>query len=246
MSVLGDDTPRIPGQAAGSGRSIARVSESYELTPRKLEEKRLIHRNDSARQQADAFREIRTRLLELGGARNFVTLVAPISHGCGGSFVARNLAAAFAFDESKTALLIDCDLHHPSQHKAFDIKPDQGGLVDYLEIADADLEKMLYPVGVPRLRLLPAGGQREAGAEFFSSFRMRTMLDSLRSRYSDRYIVLDGPAAQNSPDARILADLADFVVLVTGYGRVTAQTVEKTVSRFDPDKLAGVVFNHRL
>lgn len=243
--------PRTPmnkgtGPSADPGRSISRVAEGQELTPRKLEEKRLIHRNDSVRDQADAFREVRTRLLELGGARNFVTLVAPISHGCGGSFVARNLAAAFAFDESKTALLIDCDLHHPSQHKALDVKPVNGGLVDYLDHADADLEQMLYPVGVPRLRLMPAGGQRETGGEYFSSFRMRTMLDSLRSRYADRFIILDGPAAQKSPDARILADLADFVVLVAGYGRVTPQTVEKTVARFDPEKLAGVVFNHRL
>lgn len=226
-------------------RPIARYSESFELTPRKLEERRLIHRSDPIRQHADAFREIRTRLLELGGARNFITMVAPIGHGCGGSFVARNLAAAFALDESKTALLIDCDLHHPSQHVALDVKPENGGLVDYLDRPDADLEDVLYPVGVPRLRLLPAGGQREAGGEYFSSFRMRAMLDSLRSRYTDRYIILDGPAAVSSPDARILAELADFVVLVAGYGRVLPQAVEKAVARFDPEKLAGVVFNQR-
>lgn len=245
MASLGDNNDRSVS-AGDAGRSMSRVSESHELAPRKLEERRLIHRNDSVRQHADAFREIRTRLLELGGARNFITLVAPVSHGCGGSFVARNLAAAFAFDEAKTALLIDCDLHHPSQHLALDLKPAQGGLVDYLDRHDADLESVIYPVGVPRLRLMPAGGQRETGGEYFSSLRMRTMLDSLRSRYADRYIVLDGPAAQNSPDARILADLADFIVLVAGYGRVTAKAVEKAVARFDQEKLAGVVFNHRL
>jgi protein-tyrosine kinase len=245
MALPNDNSGIAMRSGNETNRSIGRVAESHELTPRKLEERRIIHRNDSVRQHADAFREIRTRLLELGGSRNFITMVAPISHGCGGSFVARNLAAAFAFDESKTSLLIDCDLHHPSQHLALGLKPDHGGLVDYLEKPDGDLESILYPVGVPRLRLVPAGGQREAGGEYFSSLRMRTMLDSLRSRYVDRYIVLDGPAAQNSPDARILADLADFVVLVAGYGRVTPQTVEKTVARFDPDKLAGVVFNHR-
>jgi Mrp family chromosome partitioning ATPase len=246
MASFGDGKDRNPDGTGSVGRSISRVAEGQELTPRKLEERRLIHRNDSVRRHADAFREIRTRLLELGGTRNFITLVAPIGHGGGGSFVARNLAAAFAFDESKTALLIDCDLHHPSQHLALEVKPVNGGLVDYLDQVDADLETVIYPVGVPRLRLMPAGGQRETGGEYFSSLRMRTMLDSLRSRYTDRYIVLDGPAAQHSPDARILADLADFVVLVAGYGQVTAQAVEKTVARFDPDKLAGVVFNHRL
>ena len=68
---------------------------------------------------------------------NFVTLVAPVSHGCGGSFVARNLAAAFAFDEAKTALLIDCDLRHPAQHATLGVDPSEGGLIDYLEDPDA-------------------------------------------------------------------------------------------------------------
>src|SRR5205814_844525 len=57
---------------------------------------------------SDSFREIRTRLLALGGARNFATLVVPVRPGSGASFVARNLAAAFAFSEARSALLIDC------------------------------------------------------------------------------------------------------------------------------------------
>lgn len=236
------------GLPDGNGRHqplTTQVDEAQQLTPRRLEEKRLIHRNPSAREQADAFREIRTRLLELGGNRNFITMVASVGHGCGGSFVARNLAAAFAFDTAKSSLLIDCDLQNPSQHLALDIKPVHGGLVDYLDRPDSDLEQVIYPVGVPRLRLMPAGGQRETVGEYFSSFRMRTMIDSLRSRYADRYIVMDGPAAQHSPDARILADLADFIVLVVGHGRLMPRAVEKVVARFDPEKLAGVVFNHR-
>ncbi len=76
------------------------------------------------------FREIRTRLLALGGATNFVTMVVPVSHRSGGSFVARNLAAAFAFDETKTSLLIDCNLRYPSQHTALGVKPTEGGLID--------------------------------------------------------------------------------------------------------------------
>lgn len=236
----GDDAAAAP-----KTRALAPVIDPPLLTPVKLEERRLIHRNESARIHADAFREIRTRLLELGGARNFVTLVAPIRSGCGGSFVARNLAAAFAFDETKTAVLVDCDTRHPSQHRALGIDAVNGGLVDYLEHANFDLDGILYNTGVPRLRLIPAGSRREIGGEQLSSFRMRATLDSLRTRYSHRYLVLDGPAVHGSPDARILADLADFVVLVAGYGRVTPEAVSKAVSAFDPAKLAGVVFNQR-
>jgi len=81
-------------------------------------------------------------------------------------------------------------------------------------------------------------------AEYFSSFRMRAVLDSLRSRYADRYLFIDSPAVKGSPDARILADLVDFVVLVVGYGRDTPGAVNQALASFDPNKIAGVVFNH--
>ena len=90
-----------------ASRSIARMLESRALTRRQLDERRLIQRDAGTRGTADAFREIRTRLLDLGGAHNFVTLVVAVSSGSGASFVARNLAAAFAFDDARTALLID-------------------------------------------------------------------------------------------------------------------------------------------
>lgn len=214
------------------------------LTIRELEDRRVIHRNDSSRKQADAFRELRTRLLALGGSQNFVTLIAPVSPGCGGSFVARNLAAAFAFDDSKSALLVDCDALHPAQQTALRVDASRGELIDYLDERQPDLASIIYPTGVPRLGLIPSGSLREITGEAFSSLRMRTLVDSLRSRYPDRYLVLDSPSALGSPDARILSELADLVVLVAGYGKVTPEQVDKAAASFAPDKLAGVVFNH--
>jgi protein-tyrosine kinase len=227
-----------------AARSIALLDEPRALTTRELEERSLIHRNDSVREQADAFRELRTRLLALGGERNFVTLVAPISHGCGGSFVARNLATAFSFDDTKTSLLIDCDVLHPSQHGALGVDASQGGLMDYLEDSSLDVARILYRTGIPRLRLIPSGVQRETTGESFTSFRMRALVDSLRSRYPDRYLILDSPSVLGSPDARILSELADLVVLVGGYGKVTPEKLDAALASFPAEKLAGVVFNH--
>ena len=238
------DRPQGSLRRVDAARSLALLDEPKALTTRELEDRRVIHRNDSVREQADAFRELRTRLLAAGGERNFVTLVAPISHGCGGSFVARNLAAAFAFDDTKTSLLIDCDVLHPSQHSALRVDTSSGGLMDYLEDSSLDVAKVLYRTGVPRLRLIPSGRQRETTGESFSSFRMRAMIDSVRSRYPDRYLVLDSPSVLGSPDARILSELADMVVLVAGYGLVTPEKIEAALASFPPEKVAGVVFNH--
>jgi protein-tyrosine kinase len=227
---------------ANATRTIARMAEPNALTTQQLEERRLIHRGESARAQADAFREIRTRLLALGGEQNFVTLITSVSPASGGSFVARNLAAAFAFDETKTALLIDCNPRHAAQYGA--LGTDAGpGLIDYLEHPAMGMEPIIHRTGIPRLRLVPSGTARETGAEYFSSFRMRAALDSLRCRYPDRYLFLDGPAVKDSPDARILSDLADFVVLVAGYGRDTPAAIAQAAASFDPGRFAGVVFD---
>lgn len=217
------------------------------LTTRQLEERGLIHRQESVRKHADAFRELRTRLLTLGSnlSTNFVTLVAPVSPGCGGSYVARNLAAAFAFDESRRALLIDCDATHPAQGDALQVTADRGGLIDFLEKEDISMNEIVYPTGVPRLQLIPSGRIRETPGESFSSFRMRALIDSLRTHHVNRYLILDGSPALASPDARILSDLADLVVLVVGYGRIAPDAIDKAVASFPPGKFAGVVFNQR-
>lgn len=232
------------GAPASGSHEISRMTmEGGALAPLQLEQRRMIHREASVRRQSDAFREIRTRLLELAGQQNFVTLVVSVSPRSGGSFVARNLAAAFAFDEAKTSLLIDCNLRYPSQHKVLGVDSSGGGLIDFINRPAMGIESILYETGIPRLRLIPAGGARENSSEYFSSFRMRTVLDSLRSRYADRYLFLDGPAIKGAPDARILSDMADFVVVVAGYGRDTPAAITQAVANFEPGKLAGVVFN---
>lgn len=208
-----------------------------------LEERRLIHRQESGRFLADAFRELRTRLLSVGGPGNFVVLVAPVAPGCGGSFVARNLALAFAFDESKRAVLVDCDAGHPSQHIALGVSPQAGGLIDYLDGDVADARTIRYRTAIPRLELIPNGRVREISGEYFSSASARLMVESLRAGDPDRYIVLDAPPVLSAPDARILSDLADLVVLVAGYGKVTLESIDKAAAHFDPAKFAGVVFN---
>ena len=230
---------------ATPSHSIARMrEEAGALAPIDCERKRLIHREESVRQQSDAFRGIRTRLLEMAGETNFITLVVAVSPRSGGSFVTRNLAAAFAFDEAKTSLLMDCNLRYPNQHKALGVEARTGGLIDFLEHPSRGIASIMYHTGVPRLRLIPAGKSRENSGEYFSSFRMRALIDSLRSQYAERYLFLDGPALKGSPDARILSDLADFVVVVAAYGKDTAAGISHAVASLDPNKVAGVVFNH--
>lgn len=239
MALAADKTDH----ANVAARKIARVPDRTMLTPAQMRDRSLVCRTTQSKREIDAFREVRTRLLAIAHDVNIITLVAPVSRGSGGSYVARNLAATFAFDEAKSSLLLDCDLFQPSQQTTLRIDANRGGLIDYLENAEVRIADVLYETGIPRLRVIPAGTSPQLGVEYFTSFRMRLMIDSLRSRYPDRYLFLDSPPVRGAPDARILADLADVVVLVAGYGRDSPAAIAQAAANFDPAKFAGVVFN---
>ena len=81
------------------------------------------------------------------------------------------------------------------------------------------------------------------GSNLDPARHLRAAIDALRATQPNRQILLDGSPVQGSPDARILSDLADLIVVVAGYGQVTGEAIEKAAAGFDPDKVAGVVFN---
>ncbi len=223
-------------------KQIVKMQEPRRLTPDDLDERRIVYPESPNRDLVNRFRHLRTKLLELSGGNNFTLVVSGAGEGAGTSFMALNLAAAFAFDQSKTALIIDCNLRNPTLHSQLDLDADSG-LTDFLEDSDYDIGKIIYPTGIPRLRLVPAGSQREDAAEFFTSFRMKQFLQAIRRRYPDRFIVLDTAPISESPDARILGDLCDYSMLVVPHGRTTAGAVENYARNFDPEKFVGAVIN---
>lgn len=223
-------------------KQIVKMQEPRRLTPDDLDERRIIYPESRNRNLVNRFRALRTKLLENSGGNNFTLVVTGASAEAGASFVALNLAAAFAFDQSKTALIIDCNLREPTLHSTLDIMPETG-LTDFLDDSDYDISRILYPTGIPRLRLIPAGSRRETPGEFFTSFRMKQFLQAIRRRYPDRFIVLDTASVADSPDARILSELCDYTMLVVPHGKVTAGTVENAATAFKPEKFVGAVIN---
>ena len=190
-------------------------------------------------EQLESFRELRTRLVLMAegvGLEHFTTMVVPMTGDSGASFVARNLAAAFTLQE-RPALLIECDFKHATQHEALGPGGDAEGLYDYL--ADADNPSAVLPIWptvVPGLHLIPAGRCQTASPgpqrEYLSSRPMKELMTKLRSWPC--YLFLDAPPAKGSPDARILSDLADFIVLVVGYGRTTNHAIAQTAAMSIP------------
>jgi len=204
--------------------------------------------------QLESFRELRTRLTLTAadaGLRHFTTLVVPVAGGSGASFVARNLAASFTLQEGTIAVLVDCDFRNPTQHAVMMERPTDEGLSDYLEWPYTPAERMMavrrliLPTSIPGLHLIPAGRCEAIRAgrprEYFTSSAMKLLMTDLRAEPC--FVVLDGPAVTGSPDARILSDFADLIILVVGYARSTPVAVAEAAALFDPKKLAGIVFD---
>jgi protein-tyrosine kinase len=119
----------------------------------------------------------------------------------------------------------------------------QVGLTDYLEDPSLNVWEIIHPIGIERLRVIPAGGRRETPTEYFTSVRMRQMLDGVLDRYPERYVILDAPPMTEAADAHMLAQLSDFVLLVAPYGRVTVADVAAVVKEIPAEKVLGLVFN---
>jgi capsular exopolysaccharide synthesis family protein len=218
------------------------TNEARMLAPGDLDQRGIIRPQHGENIAVEAFRELRTKIIQQSKGQNAVVLVTPVRRGCGGSFVSRNLAAAFAFDIGRTALLIDCNLADPSVHGLLR-NAAVPGLADYLENPNLDIEKIIHPLGIARYRVITAGKRRDAPEELLSSTKLRQLMATARRRYVERFIILDGPPMSNTADIRVLSELADFVLVVTHYARTTGAEIANCVDAIGDKKLLGIVFN---
>jgi protein-tyrosine kinase len=246
VNESGDDRTDadVEQELISSRRSIAHMPENRALAPEQLVQRRMIHAGLSDYRQLDLFRELRANVLNYSARRNPVILVTGVSTECGTSFLARNLAVSIAFDEARTAILMDCNLRRPAVARNFCLPDRSSGLMDLFGHNDQNLAHIIHHSGVPRLRLIPAGSGTLNGVEYFASVRMRALIQEVSSRYEDRCLVMDAPPALGSPDARILAEHADLVVIVAGEACHRAEAIRRATKVFPRERLAGVVFNH--
>jgi len=224
-----------------SSSLIKLMKQDAEISDEELINKGIILPDTSRSKVTDSFRHLRTQLLQKSKNENFIVLVTSVAEGSDSSFVSMNMGAAFSFEESKTSLVIDCDI---KSHKLEDMLglEYEYGLLDFLE-SDIDTSEILKDVGIKRLRIIPSGQKKNIENEFFTTEKMKRLLDDLVDRYNDRYVVLNAPSIMTSADTNILIELVDYVVVVVPYGRVTNSDLEMALRKIDKEKLIGVVLN---
>lgn len=227
---------------ATSSDEIARMSEPLRRSETELAMRRIIFPSMRETAIRDAFRNLRTSIVQKAGTGNAIVLVTSSSEHGGGSFVARNLAAAIAFDENRTALLVDCNLRAPT-HEELVVNENPLGLTDFLRDQEVAVAEIIHPSGIPRLRIIPIGRNKDPGSEYFALLKIQRLFRELKERYRERFIIVDAPAVAVSADVRMLAELCDFAVLVVPYAGSTDTQIDAAVEAIGEQRLLGTIIN---
>jgi polysaccharide biosynthesis transport protein len=203
---------------------------------------RLVMLNDRYSAAAESYRVLRTNLQFASVDRPLkVVQVSSPNVGEGKSMTAANLAIAIA-QLGQTVILVDGDLHQPTQHRYFQVLNNVGvttALLGNLE----QVEKMFKPTAIPNLHLLPSGPLPPNPAELLGSKRMQELLESLKQKAD--IVVIDSPPVTVISDAAVLASRVDGVLIVFRVGRTRGDTARNALSALSQvhARVLGAVLN---
>lgn len=193
--------------------------------------------------EAEQFRILKSRILSFCKDKEVRTLLVT---SClpeeGKSTVASNLSVCIANGVNEHALLMDCDLRRPSIHRIFNDNTHHTGLADYLA-QDLPLQKIMHKTVIDKLAIIPAGSTPTNPSELLSSNKMIDLLKELKSRYSDRYTIIDSTPAYQTPEPVILSRYVDGVILVVRAGKTGRDIVARVAESLGKKNIIGVVFN---
>jgi polysaccharide biosynthesis transport protein len=189
----------------------------------------------------EAMRGIRFSLLYAHGAAGPVlfTITSPGS-GEGKSFVASNLALAFAHGGYRT-LLIDGDLRRGSLYRVLNTQR-KPGLTDALDGGVA-LEQAIQTTPYSSLSFVSGGTRTAGGPELLGSEAMSKFIASIRHRFDA--IVVDSPPLGAGVDAYALGSVTGNVLVVLRVGTTNREVAEAKLDLFDrlPVRVLGTVLN---
>jgi exopolysaccharide/PEP-CTERM locus tyrosine autokinase len=212
------------------------------VAERVISGQRLVTYYDPDSLASEQFRKLRTQLLRLRPSHPPRTiLVTSARAGEGKTMVSANLAAGIARDFNAYALLVDCDLRSPSLGSWFGISNGYG-LSDYL-VGRKEISQLLFKTEIERLRILLGGTLQDDPAELIGSARMESLINELKSRYSDRYIILDSTPLLATSEPEILSKLVDGILIVVRAGETPRETVKQGIASLEKEKILGMVLN---
>lgn len=150
--------------------------------------------------------------------------------------------ARAAAESGLRVVLVDCDLRHPSVHKAFGGTNPKVGLVELLA-GKARIEDVLIADALSPLVYIPVAAGSANPPDVLSSGQMRRLLDELRNTYD--LVILDSAPVLPVSDARALSRLVDKTVFVVRWSETPKDAAAggvRELRNYGAD-IAGVVLS---
>jgi capsular exopolysaccharide synthesis family protein len=201
---------------------------------------------------SDAFRALRTGVVAATATkRGKILLITSSVPKEGKSLVAANLSKVLT-QGGKSVLLIDADLHRPTQHQLFNVSRDYGlaELLVALEAqghlgAEALIQRGVHQLETMSLGLIVAGSDFAGAAGLLGSDTMKLLLDTV-VQHTD-YVILDSPPLLAVSDALMLSTLADGVIMVASAGTSHRKQIETSLRGLNDvnANVVGVVLNRQ-
>lgn len=233
-----DQVPAVsPEQRRGKARPTAKPSfDKGKIDPR------MVALFSPQSYEAEQFRMLRTNILfPPNGTPARSIMVTSVAPNEGKSFTAANIALSIAQNIDKHVLLIDCDMRHPCLHTMLGFGHVKG-LSDHLN-DNIPLAELLLKGPGERLSLLAGGTVPPNPSELLSSNRMAALLREVKSRYSDRFIIIDSPPPQLTSEAVALSHLVDGVLLIFRSNYSNKEGAKDLIEKIGRERFIGVVAN---
>ncbi|RBW49732.1 polysaccharide biosynthesis protein [Marinobacter sp. F3R11] len=224
-----------------SSVSLALIGNPNPWSREQLRERKIIYSGMPDKEVMDAYRELRIQLRNRAGEGNFTVMFTSLGNSPGSLLTAFNLAVSFGLDSHSSALLVDCDPYNKDLQGLVST-PMESGVTDFVGDRSLTIKSIIYPSGVDRVSVIPAGTQASSAVELFSAVRMRELITELKARYPDRCIVLNAPPFRENTEARILERFADQIVFGVPFGEVTGEIIADSVDALGSDKFSGLIF----
>ncbi len=208
-----------------------------------LRERRVILPDDTD-PAAHAYRMLRTQILRQARTQKLrmIGVVSSVD-GEGKTLTAVNLAVSVAAEPNQTVLLVDLDLRRPSMAALLGLTV-EAGLDSWLEGSSPDVASLFVRVaGLERLRVLPTVHPVSGSSEALAGARTQELLTELKTRYTDRLVIVDLPPALLSDDVLTIAPLLDGVLFVVSEGHTRREDVTRVKELLAGVRLLGTVLN---